>query len=227
MKTASIFLKKKLEENIDHFLDNSQIHYLKKVLKIKNGEHIYIYDGQGNRNSAVFNGKDSIKVIERENQKRKFKITALVPILKKTQFEFQLQKIVEVGVKDIICYISAKTKDQYNLEKEIDKTKRYQEIIRSAFLQSENFYLPKIYFLDSLFSLNFEKFQNIIVLNQNAKEVLGVNIDCDLIISGGEFGFDQSEEKFLSQNQATFFNLGENILRAETAPIVALSRINF
>ena len=53
MKTASIFLKKKLEENIDHFLDNSQIHYLKKVLKIKNGEHIYIYDGQGNRLSLI------------------------------------------------------------------------------------------------------------------------------------------------------------------------------
>ena len=46
-------------------------------------------------------------------------------------------------------------------------------------------------------------------------------------ISGGEFGFDQSEEKFLAQNQATFFNLGENILRAETAPLVALSRLNF
>ena len=227
MKTASIFLKKKLEENIDHFLDNSQIHYLKKVLKIKNGEHIYVYDGQGNRNLAIFNGKDSIKVIERENQKRKFKITALVPILKKTQFEFQLQKIVEVGVKDIICYISAKTKDQYNLEKEIEKTERYQEIIRSAFLQSENLYLPRISFIDSLRSFNTEKFQKIIALNQNAKEVLGVNVDCDLIISGGEFGFDQSEEKFLSQNQATFFNLGENILRAETAPIVALSRINF
>ncbi len=227
MKTASIFLKKKLEENIDHFLDNSQIHYLKKVLKIKDGEHIHIYDGQGNKNLAIFNGKDSIKVIEKENQKRKFKITALVPILRKIQFEFQLQKIVEVGVKDIVCYISAKTKDQYNLEKEIEKTERYQEIIKSAFLQSENLYLPKISFIDSLCSFNIEKFQNTIVLQQNAKEVLGVNIDCDLIISGGEFGFDQSEEKFLSQNQATFFNLGENILRAETAPIVALSRINF
>ena len=47
------------------------------------------------------------------------------------------------------------------------------------------------------------------------------------MISGGEFGFDSSEIDFLSENQATFFNLGENILRAETAPIVALSRINF
>ena len=227
MKTASIFLKKKLEENIDHFLDNSQIHYLKKVLKINDGEYIYVYDGQGNRNLTIFNGKNSIKIVEKENQKRKFKITALVPLLKKAQFEFQLQKIVEVGVKDIVCYISAKTKDQYSLKKEIEKIERYQEIIRSAFLQSENLYLPKISFIDSLRSFNIKQFQEIIVLHQNAKEVLGVNIDCDLIISGGEFGFDQSEEEFLSQNQATFFNLGENILRAETAPIVALSRINF
>ena len=227
MKTASLFLKKKLDKNIDHFLDNSQIHYLKKVLKIKDGEHIYVFDGQGNKDLSIFNGKDSIRVIEKTNQNRKFKITALVPVLKKTQFEFQLQKLVEVGVKDIICYISAKTKDQHNLEKEVEKTERYQEIIKSAFLQSENLYLPKISFIDSLCSFNTEKFQKIIVLNQNAEDTLGVNIDCDLIISGGEFGFDQSEEKFLTQNQATFFNLGENILRAETAPIVALSRINF
>ena len=89
MKTASIFLKKKLEENIDHFLDNSQIHYLKKVLKIKDGEHIYVFDGQGNKDLSIFNGKDSIRVIEKTNQNRKFKITALVPVLKKTQFEFQ------------------------------------------------------------------------------------------------------------------------------------------
>ena len=118
-----------------------------------------------------------------------------MPILRKIQFEFQLQKIVEVGVKDIVCYISAKTKDQYNLEKEIEKTERYQEIIKSAFLQSENLYLPKISFIDSLCSFNIEKFQNAIVLQQNAKEVLGVNIDCDLIISGGEIGRASCRER--------------------------------
>ena len=35
MKTASIFVKKKLDKNTDHFLDNSQIHYLKKYLNLK------------------------------------------------------------------------------------------------------------------------------------------------------------------------------------------------
>ncbi|MBT09871.1 MAG: hypothetical protein CMD63_01185 [Gammaproteobacteria bacterium] len=227
MKTVSILLKKKLEENIDHFLDNSQIHYLKKVLKVKEGERIHVYDGQGNRNFSIFNGKDAIKILEKEKHERKFTTTALIPFLKKTQFEFQLQKIVEVGVRDIICYVSAKTLAQYELQKEIEKAQRYDEIIASAFLQSESLYLPKITFLDSLYSLDLTKFKKIIVLHQNAKEVLSVNLECDLIVTGGEFGFDESEEKFLLQNQATFFNLGENILRAETAPIVALSRINF
>ena len=49
MKTASLFLKKKLDKNIDHFLDNSQIHYFKKVLKMGLNDSVFIYDGDGTR----------------------------------------------------------------------------------------------------------------------------------------------------------------------------------
>ena len=49
---------------------------------------------------------------------------------------------------------------------------------------------------------------------------------CDLLVSGGEYGFDDTEIKIISKNRASSFNLGENILRAETAPLVALSRLN-
>ena len=45
MRTASIFVKKKLDKNTDHFLDNSQIHYLKKVLKLKKDENVHVQDG--------------------------------------------------------------------------------------------------------------------------------------------------------------------------------------
>ena len=44
MKIASIFIKKKLDKNTDHFLDNSQIHYLKKVLKLKKNENVHVQD---------------------------------------------------------------------------------------------------------------------------------------------------------------------------------------
>ena len=43
VKTASILLNNKLEENTDHFLTNSQIHYLKKVLKIQENENFNVF----------------------------------------------------------------------------------------------------------------------------------------------------------------------------------------
>ena len=58
MKIASIFIKKKLDKNTDHFLDNSQIHYLKKVLKLKKDENVDIKRFCKKRNkSLVFFGR--------------------------------------------------------------------------------------------------------------------------------------------------------------------------
>ena len=66
----------------------------------------------------------------------------------------------------------------------------------------------------------------IIVLDQFSRSVLKGNESCDLLVSGGEYGFDEIEMKIICKNSASLRNLGENILRAETAPLVALSRLN-
>ena len=69
---------------------------------------------------------------------------------KKVQFEFCLQKVIELGVDNIFCYSSEKTSDKYNLKNAKEKLERYQDIIESAFLQSENKYLPKLNFINNL-----------------------------------------------------------------------------
>ena len=69
-------------------------------------------------------------------------------------------------------------------------------------------------------------FNSICVLDQFAESNITVNKKYDLLISGGEFGFDEYEREIFNKNQASYMNLGENILRAETAPLVALSKIN-
>ena len=226
MRTASIFIKKKLDKNTDHFLDNSQIHYLKKVLKLKEGESLFIHNGDGDRYVCTFDGKGAVRIDDLITKKRKFSVTLLAPVLKKNQLEFMLQKSVEIGVKNIYLYISEKTKHSFNFEKEEKKIKRYDDIITSAFLQSENFYKPKINILRSIKDFNFDTFSQIIVLDQFSDNPLDKKVSCDLIISGGEYGFDGIEMKIISKNRASSFNLGENILRAETAPLVALSRLN-
>ena len=226
MRTASIFIKKKLDKNTDHFLDNSQIHYLKKVLKLKEGEPLFIHDGDGSRFICTFDGKNAVRINDAITKQRKFSITLLAPVLKKNQLEFMLQKSVEIGVKNIYLYISKKSKHSFNFEKEENKMKRYDDIVTSAFLQSENFYKPNLNIVRSITDFNFDVFRQIIVLDQYSDNFLDKKVSCDLIVSGGEYGFDDREMKIISKNRASSFNLGENILRAETAPLVALSRLN-
>tara|TARA_B100001989_G_scaffold53971_1_gene35363 strand:- start:5148 stop:5831 length:684 start_codon:yes stop_codon:yes gene_type:complete len=227
MKIASIFVKKKLDKDTDHFLDNSQIHYLKKVLKLQEGQSLFIQDGEGNRHICSYDGNNSARIIDIETRDRKFKVTLLAPLLKKNQLEFMLQKSVEIGVENIFLYISEKSKQTFKYEKEKKKISRYNEIIQSAFLQSENFYKPNLKLVNSVKDFNFDVFKEIIVLDQFSSCVLKGNESCDLLVSGGEYGFDETEMKIICKNSASLLNLGENILRAETAPLVALSRLNF
>lgn len=223
VKTASILLNNKLEENTDHFLTNSQIHYLKKVLKIKENENFNVFDGIGHKGICKFITNDQIKIFEIKSFPKVFKTSVLIPVMKKVQFEFCLQKVIELGVNNIFCYPSEKTSDKYNLENTKEKLERFQDIIESAFLQSENKYLPKLNFINNLFEFSFNDYSDVCVLNQNAKRKFSSNDNWDLIISGGEFGFSENELDFLKKTKASFVKLSENILRAETAPLVALS----
>ena len=106
VKTASILLNNKLEENTDHFLTNSQIHYLKKVLKIQENENFNVFDGMGHKATCKFISVDQIKIFEIQSFTKVFKTSVLIPVMKKAQFEFCLQKVIELGVNNIFCYSS-------------------------------------------------------------------------------------------------------------------------
>ena len=75
--------------------------------------------------------------------------------------------------------------------------------------------------LKILFTLN-EKTKNI-------KKVLEKNNKCDkiLIVVGPEGGFSKEEEELLINKGFISTSLGKNVLRAETAPVAAISMINY
>ena len=132
-------------------------------------------------------------------------------MLKKNQLEFMLQKSVEIGVKNICLYIQKNQNIHLIMRRRKKRKNRYEDIIKSAFLQSENFYLPDLSIVVSIDDFNFNTFKKII-LDQFSKTLLNKKEPCDLLISGGEYGFDDKEIKIISKNRASSFNLGENIL---------------
>jgi len=227
MRTASIFLKKKMSNDIAHFLDNSQIHYLKKVMKIKHDEKFYTFDGNGLRALCTLTSDSKLKVLEINQEERKYHYSMIIPLLKKARFEYALQKCVELGIKNVITYISYKARDKYDFSKELTRLDRYKEIIKSAFLQSENYYLPDIEVSEFLFDINFDNFKNPIFLDQNVSSNLNGDENVDAIVVGGEFGYHEKEIEFLEkQKNIRSFSISSNILRVETAPVVALAKLN-
>ena len=64
---------------------------------------------------------------------------------------------------------------------------------------------------------------------KNIKKVLQNNTKYDkiILIVGPEGGFTNDEENALVEKGFVKASLGSNVLRAETAPLVALSMINY
>ena len=72
----------------------------------------------------------------------------------------------------------------------------------------------------------------LLTVNEKTKKIKKVlhnkdNYDTILIVTGPEGGFDINEEKFLIDNGFIPVSLGDNVLRAETAPVVAASMIKY
>tara|TARA_X000000950_G_scaffold66255_1_gene81586 strand:- start:5026 stop:5619 length:594 start_codon:yes stop_codon:yes gene_type:complete len=197
-------------------------------MKIKNDEKFYTFDGNGLRALCILTSESKLKVLEINQEKRKYHCSVIIPLLKKARFEYALQKCVELGIKNVITYISYKARDKYDFSKELTRLDRYKEIIKSAFLQSENFYLPDIEISEFLFDINFENIKNPIFLDQNASLNLNGDEDVDAIVVGGEFGYHEKEIEFLEkQKNLKSFRISSNILRVETAPVVALAKLNY
>ncbi|MEK7069974.1 MAG: RsmE family RNA methyltransferase, partial [Patescibacteria group bacterium] len=131
--------KKELSINDKDFINQA-----KNVLRLGVGDKIILCDGESNEAiTEIINlNKESaeLKISETyKNQNEPEKYIALYcPILKKENFEWAVQKAVEIGVKEITPIITARTvKLGLNYE-------RLNKIIKEAVEQSGRGVLPKL-----------------------------------------------------------------------------------
>ncbi|GAA8717357.1 16S rRNA (uracil(1498)-N(3))-methyltransferase [Helicobacter pylori] len=216
------FVTKK--ENNNFYFDDEQLRHI-KVLRIRENETIYI-NYLNEYYECIYNAEKAklIKKLDINNE-LKNEITVCIPLIKQSNFEFAIQKVVELGASKIIPFISAYTdKSNYNVIKNIG---RLEKIIFQATEQS---FRNKICKLDRLHT-----FDEIMDLECKNKYLAHVNInnsepfeliDNDaLLIVGPEGGFNLKEIETANKKSAKIISLTKSILRSETALIYMLSRI--
>jgi 16S rRNA (uracil1498-N3)-methyltransferase len=138
-------------------------------------------------------------------------------LLKRDNFEWLLQKAVEVGVDEIVPLVSERTvKIGFN-------EKRWQKIIKEAAEQSQRHTLPILRPIQNFKeALNAAKGE-VLFFDPSGDRLDNVEIK-DKIMSafiGPEGGWTENEIQMVKDQKAKMINLGDNILRGETAGVVA------
>lgn len=213
----------KKELSID---DADFINQVKNVLRFKVGDELILCDGKRNEAKVRFielenlvSKLEILEVYENENEPENY-VVLYCSLLKKENFELAVQKAVEVGVKEIIPIITARTvKFGLNFE-------RLNKIIKEAAEQSGRGVLPKLNeTIDFAKAVAEAKNKNEINLFFNIGESpLGSRTSKFKKIGvfvGPEGGWTEEEMKIAQSNGCILVGLGKTVLRAETAAVVA------
>ncbi len=227
------FVKNINNDNV--YLDDGDIHHVKNVMRMNVDDIIEcVYDKKLYRAKIKNIEPLEIKVIEKKEISYFLKpyIVMIIPLLVEQKMDFIFQKCTELGVDEFYIYDAVRSKIKIDQEKYEKKVNRWSKICKEASEQSHRIDIPKIEGMYKLKDLKDCPGCNIICSTkktENFKNVLKKNINCDRIniVVGPEGGFDDKEEEILVSFNYFRASLGPNVLRVETAPLCALSFINY
>lgn len=208
-------LRTKIGENIS-FIDENQIQYESKIEKITS-------------NSIEAKVVKSYKSIRKLN----FELYLAQSPLRSDAQALIIEKATELGVTGVYPILT----DNCALKKSVveQKIEKWQKIMFEASKQCERAKIPTCFELADLKVLAKSKnFDRILAFTERdakykLKKYLVENPilinEKVLVIIGPEGGFSNREFEFFAQNNITTLSLGDLILKAETAVIVALGNI--
>jgi 16S rRNA (uracil1498-N3)-methyltransferase len=214
-------------------LEQAQVHYLKRVLRLSAGDSFIALDGQGGCWKAILEGNQaSLHEKLDSSVEAPFSIALACGIPKGERMDWLVQKAVELGIHDLYPLVTARTVVSAPSP---HKVQRWGVIAREAAEQSERLRLPKVHpvqswadFLGSVSTSVGQDRLKVICLARGERSGLRSILKAHqpqpiLLLTGPEGGFTPEESAQAQQRGFIAAHLGPRILRAETAPLVALS----
>lgn len=208
-------------------LDEETRKHIVTVLRMKEGDGLVVTNGKGLSALATIIEIEKKKVTVtldqfEAHQNNSTKISLGISLLKNNvRFEWMLEKVTELGVFEIFPLVSDRTERQHF------RKERFEQIIRSACLQSEQHTFPvlhepisieKIMIVDNLPSIRMIAH----CYDSEKTQVSKVSGNCILLI-GPEGDFTQRELQLAYEHKFIPVSLGSTRLRTETAGVVGVA----
>jgi 16S rRNA (uracil1498-N3)-methyltransferase len=190
------------EHTVNLGLEESR--HLRDVLRMKNGDEVSVFDGEGNEFSCLI----------REVGKGKH-FSVLRILLKNEKFDLVVQKAVELGVTKLVPILTKRA------DAKTARLERWQKIVIDATKQCGRAKLMRITELISFEECIEEPNAVKVLFAERHGESFSILKNCEQMIAviGAEGGWDDAEIAAARQNDFQIITLAGRILRAETAAI--------
>jgi 16S rRNA (uracil1498-N3)-methyltransferase len=221
--------------------------HLSRVLRAQVGQEFDIATGHSVREgkiSSVSDNRVEFALGPELTAKPPLKLTLLLSVFKFDRMEWAIEKCTEIGITCMVPLIARRT-DSHLASAALKRRERWQRIARQASEQARRFAPPEIGIPLRFKDLdrpelaipkkisNDGEVQKIVLAESESESTLGeilrrqpASATAEIILAvGPEGGWTDDELAWFRQSGWKAASLGENILRAETAAIVATALV--
>jgi 16S rRNA (uracil1498-N3)-methyltransferase len=206
-------------------------HYLGRVRRARAGDVIELVDGQGKRATATIERIAETETIVQVTAPELIAakpplVRALVPLIKGDRMDSCIEKLVEVGVDAIVVWPAERSVVRIDETRWAGRLAKYRGQVQAAARQSGRAHVPEVATASDLAAaIAGLPPGDRVVLDPKSDGVLATSAADVTIASGPEGGLTPAELDRLSQAGFIGVGLGPRVLRAETAPLIAIALI--
>ena len=210
-------------------ISKDQIRHL-KVLRVKEGDKIGIFDGKGRQFETIYSekvrsGKVLVERLIEAREEPKVRITLATAVPKGSRMDVLIEKVSELGVTDIVPIVCSRSV----VEPRESKIERLRKVAIEACAQSERCIVPTISEPIELAKLldKTKNYNQAFICHASGRPIGKEYKDTSnvLIIVGPEGDFTPAELEAAQNAGCVKVSLGPTILRTETAAITAVAQI--
>ncbi|MGQ0540558.1 MAG: 16S rRNA (uracil(1498)-N(3))-methyltransferase [Blastocatellia bacterium] len=208
-------------------LDTSETRHLRDVLRLKDGENVHVFDGEGREFECLIEtiGKkqSSLRIINEVSpsaSESMLDLTLAASLLKGDKFDTVVQKAVELGVIHLVPMITGRC--DVKLKGDGKRVERWRKIALEATKQCGRARLMTVAGVTGFAEfINSDRSSKTVLFSERdgGKFDPGGVIEKITAVVGPEGGWDDSEIEKARDSGVEVVTLGGRMMRAETASI--------
>jgi 16S rRNA (uracil1498-N3)-methyltransferase len=212
-------------------LDDAPAHHLARVLRLREGDALTVFNGRGGEWDAEFLGKRRVRLREFSDVEREspLRITLAQGVSSGDRMDYTIQKAVELGVACIQPVFTKRGVVRLEGSRAQSRLNHWKKIVIAACEQSGRNRIPELRpLLDFAIYLRDLRDEGArLLLSAQGRPLKELDVKATATVAAGpEAGFAPEEQAALERAGFVKASLGPRILRTETAALAALAALN-